>query len=94
MKYVIKFGRDTYPITEEEIPKVIKAMDEKLIVVLKSGIFAGAFISAIVRDVHGEQGWNYGYIPKGEDKLSRRDYVTDLAEILSLSKNDNPKLIK
>lgn len=93
MKYVIKFGKETYPISEEEIPKIIKAMDEKLIVVLKAGVFSGAFISAIVKDIHGDKGWNYGYIPKGEDKLTRGDYITEVGKILKLSEDNGVKLL-
>jgi hypothetical protein len=92
MKYIIKFGKDSYPIAEDEIPKIIKAMDEKLIVVLKSGVFSGAFISAIVKDIHAENGWNYGYEPRGEDKISRGDYATDIANILA-TPSDNVKYI-
>lgn len=88
MKYAIKFANDTYPISEEEIPKIIKAMDEKMIVVLKCGVFSGAFISGIVRDIHGERGWNYGYSPRGEDSLSRKDYVTNIGEVLKLSEGN------
>ena len=84
MKYVIKFGRETYPISEDEIPKIIEAMDKKLIVVIKSGIFSGAFISAIVKDIHSERGWSYGYIPKGEDNVSRSDYITDVQKRLKI----------
>lgn len=93
MKYVIKFGRETYPISEDEIPKVIRAMDEKMIVVLKSGVFSGAFISAIVKDIHGEKGWNYGYIPQGGDNLSRADYITTISDVLRSSETTK-KLIQ
>ena len=92
MKYCMKFDRDTYPISEEEIPKIIRAMDEKLIVVLKCGVFSGSYIKGVVKDIHGVNGWNYGYIPKGEDNLKRGDYVTDIVDVLKLSELNNKLL--
>ncbi len=80
MKYCIKTTTGQYPISEEEIPKILLAMDKKGIVVLKTGIFNGAFISEIVRDIHAEKGFNHGYKISGEDGITRKDYITDISE--------------
>lgn len=92
MKYSIKVGKDTYPINQDEVPKVIKAMDEKKIVLLKSGVFNGFNISAIIRDIHSERGWNYNYSPTAEDKLSRKDYIVDFSPLNILG--DEKKLLE
>ena len=82
MKYVIKTTTSTLPISEEEVPKVIMAMDKKGIVVLKSGVVNGAFIASIERDIHAERGFNYGYTLRGEDGVGRKDYITEIPEKL------------
>ncbi len=90
MKYAIQFRDKTLPITEDEVPKVVQAMDEKRIVVLQCGILNGAFISGIVRDLHGERGYKYGFDISGE--TSRKDYICDFGNALKAIEN-NPKLL-
>ncbi len=82
MKYCIKFGNEKLPISEEEVPKVIQAMNEKKIVMLKVGVINGAFIHGIIKDIHGENGWNYGYQITGGDNVKRTDYLTDIKDII------------
>lgn len=82
MKYVIHTTTSTLPISEEEVVKCIKAMDTKGIVVLKAGVVNGAFISEIVRDIHAEKGFNYGYKFKGDDGIGRKDYITEVPEMM------------
>lgn len=86
MKYCIQFRDKMLPISEEEVPKVIQAMDEKKIVMLKCGIINGAFISAITRDIHAERGYSYGY--NIERETTRKDYVCEFENILTnINKN-------
>lgn len=92
MKYCIKLGNETYPISEEEMPKVVEAMSTKSIVILKSGVFHGSYINAIVKDIHAEKGWSYGYIPNGSDGLSRKSYVTEIPK--TIGEIINKKLLK
>lgn len=80
MKYSIDYQNRQLPIAEDEIPKIVDAMQNKAIVVLKCGILNGAFISGITKDLHAEFGYNYGYKFKGEDNLTRASFVTDLPE--------------
>lgn len=82
MKYVIHTTTSTLPIAEDEVVKCIKAMDTKGIVVLKAGVVNGAFISSIERDVHAEKGFNYGYKFRGEDGVGRKDYITEVPEMI------------
>lgn len=96
MKYIIKTTHGVLPITEAEIPKCIKAMDTKGIVILKAGVVNGAFIASIERDLHAEKGYNYGYVFKGEDGITRGDYETEIIEKLPLFKKyigDSIKLL-
>lgn len=80
MKYIMKFNGESYPISEEEIPKIMQAMESRAIVILRCGVFHGMFIRGIVRDIHADKGWNYGYKPQGGDGLARKDFVTELPE--------------
>lgn len=86
MKYCIQFRDEKLPISEEEIPKVLEAMANKNIVVLKCGVVNGAFISAILKDIHAEYGFNYGYKFQGSDNISRKSYLTDLEEKLKIDR--------
>lgn len=79
-KFCIKFGNETYPIENEEIAKVMRAMETKSIVVLKCGIMHGAFIRGIVRDMHAERGWYYGYRPTGADGITPKSYAIELPQ--------------
>lgn len=89
MKYIIKTTQSTLPITEEEVPKVIKAMDTKGIVVLTSGVVNGAFIISIEKDIYAEKGFNYGYKLRGEDGVGRQDYITSISsEVKKIVKLD------
>lgn len=96
MKYIVKTTNSILPISEEELPKVIKAMDMKGIVILKAGVVSGAFISSVERDIHAEKGFNYGYVLTGEDGISRKDYITDIPEKMAEYKNllGHVKLLK
>ena len=94
MKYCISTTNGRYPISEEEVPKVIMAMDKKGVVVLKSGVFSGAFISEITRDIHAEKGYNYGYTFKGDDGIDRKSYVTEIPEEMKEYKKLLDKNIK
>lgn len=76
----MKFNGESYPISEDEIPKIIKAMEKKAVVILRCGVFHGMFIRGVVRDIHAERGWNYGYKPQEGDGIKRSDYVTELPE--------------
>jgi len=82
MKYIVHFRDERLPISEDELKKVMEAMESKAIVVLQCGILNGAFISGVTKDIHTENGWNYGYKIKGEDNIGRKDFVTDLPEKL------------
>ncbi len=82
MKYCIKTTNGILPISEDEVLKVVEAMDKKKIVVLKAGIVNGAFISEMVRDIHAEKGYNYGYKFQAEDRITRKDYITDIKEVI------------
>ena len=91
VKYCIKVGNETFPIAEDEMPKIVEAMSTKSIVILKCGVIHGSFIRGIVRDIHGERFWNYGYMPRGEDRIQRKDYLTDIpANIGKLLESKNP----
>lgn len=95
MKYCIKTTGGQYPILEKEIKAVLEAMEKKKIVVLQTGIFNGAFISEIVRDIHGERGWDYGYKIQGGDRISWESYKTELPErVGELLKSSDVKLIE
>ena len=83
MKYCIKTTNGTIPISEDEVKKVIEAMDKKGIVVLKAGIVNGAFISELVRDIHAEKGYNYGYRFQQEDHITRKNYLTDIKDVVA-----------
>lgn len=80
MKYIVHFRDEKLPISEEEVPKVMKAMETKALVILRCGILNGAFISGITKDINAEMGWNVGYKFKGEDNITRKAYITDLPE--------------
>lgn len=82
MKYCIKTTTGIIPISEDEIPKILVAMDKKGIVVLSAGVVNGSFIISIERDLHAEKGFNYGYCFKGEDGIKRKDYLTDIKVII------------
>lgn len=88
MRYAIKVGNETYPIMNSEVKKVVEAMATKSIVVLKSGIFRGSFISSIVRDIHAERGYNYHYRLTGADEVGLHDIETDLDEELKIQNPD------
>ena len=93
MKYCIKTTNGTLPISEDEIEKVAKAMDKKMIVVLQAGIVNGAFISEVVRDLHAEKEFNYGYKFQGDDHITRKDYITDIKDIIKKLDVKDIKLI-
>ncbi len=93
MKYCIRTTNGTLPISEDEVEKVVKAMDKKAIVVLKAGIVNGAFISEVVRDIHAEKGYNYGYKFQAEDGIKRESYITDIKEITSKMIQGDVKLL-
>lgn len=93
MKYCIQFRDDKLPISEEEIPKVMEAMANKEIVVLHCGVINGAFISGIVKDLHAEKGYNYGYKFKGEDNITRASFVTDIKDRLEKLKSGESLLL-
>lgn len=93
MKYCIQFRDEKLPISDEEIPKVMEAMASKNIVVLKCGVINGAFISAIVKDLHAEKGYNYGYKFKGEDSINRKSYITDIKDRLEKLKSGDSLLL-
>lgn len=93
MKYCIKTTNGTLPISEDEVPKVIRAMDKKGVVVLQAGIVNGAFIMSIERDIHAEKGFNYGYRFQAEDHISRKDYLTDIKDIIAKMKEGDIKLL-
>lgn len=51
-KYFIKVGIEEFEIDEKDVPRVLKAMQENLIVMLKMGAFRGsAIISCTSREV-------------------------------------------
>lgn len=95
MKYVLKTTHSTLPISEDEVVKCIKAMDTKGIVVLKSGVVNGAFIASIEKDLHAERGYNYGYTFRGEDGITRKDYITNISDKIEDYKKElgNTKLL-
>ena len=85
MRYCIKFGERYYPIKPSEIEKVIRGMSEKSIVVLTCGVFNGAYIQGIIKDIWAEKGYNYGHKFLGDDGLRLTDFITDLPEKISKS---------
>ncbi len=86
MKYAIKFMGETLPIKETEIEKVIRAMEQKEIVVLECGVIHGSFIAGIVKDIHAERKVPYGYKFQGEDNLRRADFQTGFPEMMKMKK--------
>ena len=87
MRYAIKVSNETYPITQDEVPKVLEAMATNSIVILKTGAFKGNFISSIVRDIHGEKGYNYFYRLQGGDEIRLGDMETDIPKQLQGKKD-------
>lgn len=86
MKYAIKFADETLPIEEDEVKKVVQAMQTKSIVVLKCGVINGFHIRGIIRDLHGERGFYRGYQIQGSDQITNEDMKTNLPEVLSETK--------
>lgn len=92
MRYAIQFGNKTMPIEENEVEKVIQAMEQKRVVVLSCGILNGAFIGGVIRDLHAERGLYYGY--NVEEESYAKDYETDLPEkVKELKIGNNTKLL-
>lgn len=86
MKYIIQFRDTRLPISEEEVPKVIQAMNEKKIVMLKCGVIHGSFISAILKDINGEKGYSAGFDASKE--LKRKDYICDFSDVMESINKD------
>ena len=76
--YVQQFSGKNVPIKEEEVSKVIEAMETGAIVVLRCGVLKGSAISGILRDMEAE----HGFIGKEDEQLPRKAFRTDLPEIL------------
>lgn len=94
MKYLIKVGNETLPISDSEIMKVISAMKSKSLVVIKAGLINGSFIQAITKDVAGEKGYNWGYKITSSDNISRSDFITDIPEKLLEDGNNKANTLK
>jgi hypothetical protein len=90
MKYAIKVGSDIYPINEDEVSKVMEAMATKSLVMLSCGFFTASFIQGIVRDLHGEKGYNYFYKLTGGDEITQKDFQTQLGNYFGNKKLPPP----
>ena len=80
MKFCIKFNEEILPILEDEVLKVIQAMQSKAIVVLSCGVIHGGFIRGVVRDIHAERNLYYYEKLTTDDRLQPKDYQIELPE--------------
>ncbi len=80
MKYIIKTTSSVLPISDDEVEKVVIAMDKKMVVVLRAGVVSGAFIISLERDINADKGYNFSNRITGADGIKRKDYLIDISK--------------
>lgn len=69
-------GKDEYvSISQDELPKAIRAIASGQSAIFESGIVNGKMIMAIKEDVQRMMGWNSTYVLTGEDEIEARSMI-------------------
>lgn len=80
MKYyyrvIFGHGKEEHvSISQDELPKAIRAIGSGQSAIFESGIVNGKMIMAIKEDVQRMMGWNSNYVLTGEDEIEAKSMI-------------------